>query len=250
MDMKADAKQPPASQRASRGARGGYVLPAPPRGSRDQLVVEPLEASPPAGLAEAGVEAVGRRCLLQAETLGDLLGELREQLGSVSAGVAADSRAPLEAAVQRLSDVLGWCEAVQEDLERDARKARAGRAPLELSALCEQVACVAGARGPVTVDAKGSSMVWGLRSEVCRLLELALDVVWMRAGGRGLRTVSIQQERDEVQVRIRSAAEPRGELDPERIDAFRNAAARTGVRVAPDALGKGVAGLVLRFPSV
>ena len=245
--MKADTTQLSAGSNVAKSQLGGYVLPAPPRGSRDQLVTMPLEAAPVPGLSESVAQAIGGRLQLRAESMQMLLEELRARVSRLARGVEEDSRAQLQAAVRGLAEVLGWCDAVQEDLASEAGRARVGQAPLDLAALCEQIAGAAGSDRPITVDVVGPAWVWGHRSRVRQLLDLALEVVWMRAGERGLRSVSVRGDDDELVVRIRSAAEPRGGVASDLVDDFRRAADSCGVHVAPDGLGRGVAGLVLRF---
>ena len=245
--MKADTKQRSHGSNVAKGQLDGYVLPAPPRGSRDQLVTLPLEAAPVPGLSESVAQAIGARLQLRAESMQQLLEELRERLSRIASGVEGNSPAQLRGAVRGLAEVLSWCDAVQEDLAAEAGKARAGQTPLDLAALCEQIAGAAGADRSIRVDVIGPASIWGHRSRVRQLVDLALEVVWMRAGERGLRSISVRSEDDALVVRIRSAAEPRGGVAPQLIDDFRRAADSCGVQVAPDGLGRGVAGLVLRF---
>lgn len=207
----------------------------------------PHESEPVPGASESVAQAIGVRLELRAESMQQLLGELRGRLARLESGVEGDSRAQLKGAVRGLSEVLGWCDAAQEDLASEAGRARSGQAPLDLAALCEQAAGAAGPERSVAVDAAGPAWVWAYRSRVRQLLDLALELVWMRAGGRGLRSISVHGTDGELVVRIRSAAEARGAVAPDLIDDFRLAADRCGVRVAPDGLGRRVAGLALCF---
>ena len=245
--MNADIAQQFARAQGAQRQLSGYVLPAPPRGSRDQLITTPLEPAPVPGLSESVAQAIGARLQLRAESMQQLLAELRERLARLESGVEEDTRAQLQGAARGLSEVVGWCDAVQEDLAAEVGRARSGQAPLDLAALCEQVAAAAGPGRSIAVEAAGPAWIWGHRSRIRQLVDLALEVVWMRAGERGLRSVSVRGDDDELVVRIRSAAEPRGAVDPDLVDDFRRAADRCDVSVAPDGLGLGVAGLVLRF---
>ena len=85
--MNADIAQQFARAQGAQRQLSGYVLPAPPRGSRDQLITTPLEPAPVPGLSESVAQAIGARLQLRAESMQQLLAELRERGEGTDAGV-------------------------------------------------------------------------------------------------------------------------------------------------------------------
>ncbi|MCK5943868.1 MAG: hypothetical protein KAI24_17925 [Planctomycetes bacterium] len=230
---------------------GSYVLPAPPRGHRDQLVTDTPQQPGAAMLATAeAARGIGARLQLQADSLDGFLGELRERLEQLDLAIAEDSRAQLKGAVREIGSVVDWCEAVQHELAAESARAQAGQEPIDLVALCEQVA---NARQemtePISVVGHAAATCWGERGRLAHMISLALQVVWARTGQRGLRCLEVQWQDSVPCVRVRSRGEPTGEIDAELVDRFREAARAAGAAVVPDEHGPGGAGLVLRLPT-
>lgn len=229
---------------------GSYVLPSPPRGHRDQLVTEEVAAATPPGATAEVARAIGARFHVQAESLDMFLGELRNRLEKLDMAIAEDSRAQLKGAVREIGHVVDWCESVQRELLSESARAEGGEEPIDLAALCEQIA---GSRqemtNPISVVASSNAICWGERGRIAHVLHKALDLVWARTSQRGLRCLEVDWQDAVPCVRVRSRGEPTDDIDPEFVDAFREAARSAGVAVVPDELGPGGAGFVLRLPS-
>ena len=248
MVMRAEIEEQVASLRNARGGEGAYVLPAPPRGRRDQLVIEPEPTASSGTWTGDVAKVIGGRLRLQAESLELLLDELKERLGRLDEAVEGSSRAQLKGSVRELMQVVGWCEAAQRGLALECKRTQAGQEPIDLVALCEHVASERDDDEQIVVESDGVAACWGYRARVRRLLGIALDLVWARTQQRGLRCVEVLWEEGVPCVRVRSCGEPGRAIDPELVGDFRAAAEMAGVCVSPDGLGPGGAGLILRFP--
>lgn len=246
-DMRADSSDKVSVREDVDVASGEYVLPAPPRGQRAQLTTSGAVASARPAAAGGVATAIGARMQVQVESFDGLLAEVRSRLERLDAAIAEDSRAQLKGAVREVGEVVDWCHALQESLRAETARAVAGEEPLDLPALCQQVVAVCDAAAPVHVIAHRPVTCWGKRAPTRSLIERALDLVAARTGGRGLRCLEIDWQDDVPVLRVRSQGEPGGDLRPEVVSAFRDAAARAGAVVAPDEHGPGGAGLLLRF---
>lgn len=228
---------------------GSYVLPSPPRGHRDQLVTGAAEPAPAAGATAEVARALGARFQVQAESLDMFLGELRGRLEQLDAAIAEDTRMQLKGAVRDVGEVLEWCDAVQQEIAAESARAQEGQEPVELGALCEQVAgSLQDLADPISVVRADPVTCWGARGRVVHLLHKALDLVWARTSRQGLRSLEPCWQGGVPCVRVCSRGEPVQDVAPEAVDAFRAAVTAAGAVVVPDALGPGGAGFVLRLP--
>ena len=116
-----------------------YVLPAPPRGTGEIVVVAPPGDG--ASSLSRGAE-VARRLGARFTALGEsqqlFLGELRERIVAIDGVVAEASRAQLKGALGELLAVLDWCDAVQLDALQEAARAADGEEPIDLAAFAEE----------------------------------------------------------------------------------------------------------------
>lgn len=247
MVMRADFTDHVAGFTRPASSAADYVLPAPPRGRRDQLLVTPAPAQEQERSGRCDARSAGVNLQLHAECLDGLLDELRERVEELGAATATDPHRPLRGALRGLSQVLERCRAVQQDITAESARLSSGEAAVDLAEVCKQVACARGPREAVVVSGHAAATCWGDRASVRRLLEVALDLVWARTGEQAPRRLEVIGGADGPAVRVCSDGEPRGEMDPELVDAFRAAATRASARVHPDALGRGGAGLVLNW---
>ena len=226
-----------------------YVLPSPPRGA-SELVVVPTRAEPFAGLRRGGdvARAIGDRFVALTECQQQFLAELRERLGTLDAAIAEDSRARLKGALRDAFHVLDWCDAVQSDLQTDGRRAAAGAEPIDVAALCGEVAAATGAGDAVQVAGRLPGRWWGEASALATVLDLGLRLVSERTGGLGRRFLELGGDGEQPTVRIVSYADPAEGVDPASVRRFRQAVERLGARVVPDALGPGGSGFLLLLP--
>ena len=226
---------------------GSYVLPAPPRGF-DLLVMDGGESSPLLG-AGAIASALGQRFQSQAQSLDLLLTEMRGQLERLDGVIAEASPAQLKGAVRDVVRVVDWCDALRLDLADESAKAVDGLQPIDLLALCEQQAnALQGLVDPITVLPSQQVVYWGDRNRLTILIEKALELVWARTGGQGLRCIEIGSEAGVPSIRVCSHGEPTKAIDRDVVDAFREAVDYVAATVAPDELGPGGAGIMLRLP--
>jgi hypothetical protein len=227
---------------------GSYVLPAPPRGL-DLLVVRGGERSSLLGTG-AVASALGHRFQTQAQSLDLLLTEIRAQLECLDGAIAEDSRAQLKGAVRDVVRVVDWCDELCLELDDESAKAAEGLQPIDLVALCEQQAnALQGPADPITVLPSKHVVYWGDRNKMTYVIQKALELVGARTGGQGLRCIEIDSEGGFPSIRVCSHGEPTKEIDPEVVDAFREAVDYVAATVVPDELGPGGAGLLLRLPT-
>jgi hypothetical protein len=225
-----------------------YVLPGRPKAQAPVLVTG---ATPSPRWLEheraTVVRDLGERFLGLAESQRQLLGELREALVQCDQAVADAPRARLKGAVQQALAVLSWCEATGEDCAQQARAAVAGWRPVDLLAAGREAAA---AQPGIAVQVVGSGCWWGdgERLQVC--LAAGLRLVAERSAGPGGLLVEVAADADGATVRLCSAGEPVGDLDPGTVAAFRSAAENLGAQVLPDQLGPAASGLILRLPPV
>jgi len=229
---------------------GSYVLPAPPRGHRDQLVTDGEPSPLLQGSTSEVARAIGARFHVQADSLDLFLTELRDRLEQLDGAIAEDSRAQLKGAVREIGNVVEWCQAVQRELATESQRAENGEEPIDLVGLCEQIATSRQEMTePISVVPRQAASCWGERGRIAHVLHRALDLVWARTSQRGLRCLEVDWQDAVPCVRVRSRGEPTDELDPDLVDAFRAAASSAGVAVVPDEQGPGGAGMVLRLPN-
>jgi hypothetical protein len=235
--------------------QGNYVFPPPPRG-RGALIVSPVDANEEASSRPSEAadnepgKVIGACFQSKADSLDHLLKEVRGRLELLDASVAEDSRAQIKGALRELVHVVDWCDAVQEDLSDTSQMVSDGLEPIDVSALCHDLAASVQANDAcVTVSTSRDVIYWGDRKRLARLIQAALALVLARTGGRGLRQLEVLGESEDLRLRVCSKGEPSGDVDPEAVDTFRQAAAIAGALVQPDQLGPGGAGLVLQLSS-
>jgi hypothetical protein len=227
-------------------ADGSYVLPAPPRGY-DLLVTKSAE---PSSLLFPGAIAsgLGQRFQSQAQSLDLLLTEVRDRLERLDGAIAEDSRAQLKGAVRDVVRVVDWCDALRQELDAESAKAVEGLEPIDLVVLCERQAnALQGLTDPIAVMSSKQVVYWGDRNKLQFVMQKALELVWARTGGQGLRCIEVSAEDGVPSIRVCSRGEPARDIDPDVVDAFREAVDDVGATVVPDELGPGGAGLVLRL---
>jgi len=208
---------------------------------------EPKQAA--ASQQGAGARAIGERFQLGTQSLELLLAEVRERLESLDQAIAEDTRAQLKGAVREISKVLDWCDAAAEGLGVESAKALAGLQPIDVTAVCQQIADAhSAAEHPIAVLAHQQVHCWSAWASLSDAVEKALELVGARTGGRGLRRLEIQWRDRVPSIRVCSRGEPGGEIAPSLIEEFRLAVAGAGITVVPDDLGPGGAGMLLLLP--
>lgn len=229
---------------------GSYVLPQPPRGHGEVIVVGGAEGRRASLLRGQQVaRAFGQRMVLQSEGLQVLLEQVRERLDGLDHAIAEDSRAQLKGAVRELCSMLEWCGAAQRELQAEGARALEGCEPIDVVELCREVAeGHDAASSPTSVHAEGHGIWWGRAAELADLLDLALVLVAERTQGIGARHLSVSCSEDLVAVRVHGFGEPADTVDAQTVQRFRRAADDLGVSVTPDDFGPGGAGMLLRLP--
>lgn len=226
---------------------GNYVLPAPPRGY--DLLVTGSDDAKPALATGAVARALGQRFGSQAQSLDLLLSEVRDRLEQLDQAIAEDTRAQLKGAVRDVVRVVDWCDALRQELDTESAKAAEGLEPVDLVAMCEQQAnALQGLTDPIAVLSSKQVVYWADRNKLAFLVQKALELVWARTGGSGLRCIEVQAEEGVPSIRVCSRGEPSPDIDPDVVDAFRGAVDFVGATVVPGELGPGGAGLVIRLP--
>lgn len=228
-----------------------YVLPAPPRAAGEVVVVAP-RPDPTSGLRRGGevARALGERFLAFAESQQGFLAELRERLVALDGSIAEASRAQWKGGVHDVLAVLDWCDAVQGDLLRESGLAAAGAQPIDVVALCEEVAAqVATDEQPVFVNGSCANGWWGSAVALADLIRRGLGLLTERTQGVGARCVEVSASDGVVTLLLRSAGEPGDGVDAESIRRFRQAATELGASVRPDGMGPGGASMVIEIGS-
>lgn len=227
-----------------------YVLPAPPRGAGEVVVVAPRREAGRAWRRGSDVaRSLGDRFLVMAESHQIFARELRERLNELDQSIADGSRAQWKGATRDLLAVLDWADAVQADMVHEARLAAGGAEPIEVADLCAEVAAqVQTPDQPVFVTGHATSPWWGSAPALADLVEQALALVGERTQGVGARSIEVRSEEGSVHLAIAGMAEPGDGVDCDSIARFRGAVARVGAVVRPDALGPGGTGLVVELP--
>lgn len=227
-----------------------YVLPAPPRGGAEVVVVAPRR-DVTAVLRRGGEVArtLGDRFLALAESQQLFLEELRDRLDQLDGAIAETPRALLKGAVRETLAVLDWCDTVQADLVAESRQAARGAEPIDVAALCREVA--AGVHlddQPVVVVGRQDAPWWGDAAALADVVRLGLGLVAERTQGHGARSLEIAEAPGAVRLWLASHGEPGDGVEPDSVERFRAAVQRLGATVRPDALGPGSSGLVIELP--
>lgn len=234
---------PSPTRESVRAAEAPFVLPKPPR-ERTGLVIRSERPGTAFLRRQAlGLPALGARMAALLGCQERFLGELRTALADAAQGDGA--------ALATAQQVLQWCDAVQEDLLQEARRANAGQQAVDLLEICHDVQLELGngtAQQPLHVHGYARHTAWGSAAEVGNLLQLAIELVALRTGGQGGIYVEVTEDERAPRVRVRGSAGPCADPPDENIDEFRAAAAATGFLVLPDELGPGAAGLQILVP--
>jgi len=230
-----------------------YVLPvpAPLRQSGEVVVVAPrrdAEFSFHRGAETA--KGLGERFSTLAEHQQLLLGELRDRLMKLDAEVAESSRAQLKGALREVLTVLDWVDVAEDDLLRESRLAHLGAEPIDVAALCLEVADnVALPDQPIYVAGEMHAPWWGDAAALAGLVREALALVAERTNGLGTRRIEVREESHLLRIAIRSTGDPADGIEASSVARFRRACEQLGAVVRPDELGFGGSGLVLELPA-
>ncbi|MCB9876451.1 MAG: hypothetical protein H6835_02525 [Planctomycetes bacterium] len=229
---------------------GNYVLPQPPRGHGEVIVVSGAEGRR-AGLlrGQQVAMAFGQRMVQQSEGMQVLLEQVRERLDGLDSTIAEASRAQLKGAVRELGSMLEWCAAAQRELFEEGSRACEGCEPVDVVSLCREVAASHDdPSAPTSVHAEGSVTWWGRAIELHDLLDLAMVLVAERTRGSGARHLDVACTTDGVRVKVHGFGEPSDTVEAVDVARFRRAADELGVSVSPGVFGAGGAGMVLHLP--
>ena len=228
-----------------------YVLPPPPRPAGEMLVVAPRrDLGPVLRRASEVAHALGERFAMLLESHAQFTVAVRERLEALDAAVAEASRAQLKGALREVLAVLDWSDAVHGELAHEARLAAAGAQPLDVAALCEEVAAAAHTpEQPVYVQGRMPGPFWVAAPLLGELVAAALELVAERTLGHGARSIAIAVCGGALELTIRGAGEPVDGVDPRSAARVRRAAAALRATVRPDALGAGATGMIVSLPS-
>lgn len=227
-----------------------YVLPAPPRGNGEIVVVPPSTDGRNA-LRRGGdvARTIGARLLALAEAQRMFLDEVRERLGALDVAIADSSRAQLKGAVRELVSVLDWSDAAQADLLQQAGDAARGAEPIDVAALAEDVVVPAiGLDRPVLVRGHGGARYWGEAVLVADLLQRGIELLSERAQGPGAIGVEVRHAGDALRLQFEAIGEPVDGIDPATVRRFRQAVDALAGVVLPGELGVGGNACVVELP--
>jgi len=229
---------------------GSYVLPKPLRQGAEMVVVPArAEAEVARRRAAAATQRLGERLLCLAECQQQFLAELRQGLESLDEVVGEAARARIQAAVHSSLQVLGWCDAVQDDFAQQAALAARGFEPVDLGDFCREVAGEwVGRERLVHVAGEAVRPWWGDAVRLADALHAGLALVAERSTGQGPILLELTGEDGRPRIRIAGSGEPSEDVDPGAVRGFRLAVGQLGARVLPDRLGPGGAALVLELP--
>jgi hypothetical protein len=228
-----------------------YVLPSPPRGTGEIVVVAP----PGDGTSSLSRGAeVARRLGARFAALGEsqhlFLGELRERIVAIDGVVAEASRAQLKGALGELLAVLDWCDAVQVDTLQDAARAADGEEPIELAAFAEEHVvprlCL---DRPVLVTGRTTLPVWGRASQFADLIRHGVELLAERAAGSGAIGIEIDDAAGAPRIRFSALGEPADTLDAAVVRRFRATVDALGATVLPGEHGVGGTECVVELPA-
>lgn len=232
-----------------------YVLPAKPplvapRPAGELVVVSPqrdLDAAFRRGGEVA--KAVGERFLAAAENHRVFLDELRGRLQALDGAIAEATRAQIKGALQGVLDVLGWCDAAEGDVMANARLAATGAEPIDVAALCEEIAQQnATPDRPIYVRGTTSAAWWGSAAALAETVRHALALVAERTQSAGARSLEVRETPAGVQIECAAAGEPGDGVETATVTRFRRAIAAIGAAVSPAPQGIGSAALVIALP--
>jgi hypothetical protein len=231
-------------------ATAHYVLPAPQRATGEVVVIAPgRHADAEWRRAKETAKGLGAHFALLAENQQLLLGELRERLATLDGAIADASRAQIKGGVKDAIAVLDWIDVALVDLAGCANRAAAGRAPIDVLAMCREVATrLAAPDQPVFVSGGEVAPWWGDATKLAALVREALAIVAERTQGSGARSVDVQAADNVIRLAIRSAGDPGDGVENESVVRFRRAVEDVGALVHPDALGIGGSGMVIELP--
>lgn len=228
-----------------------YVLPAPPRGNGEIVVVAP-STDGTSSLARGAEVArrLGTRFTVHAESQQLFLDELRARIVAIDGAVAEASRAKLKGALGELLAVLDWCDAVQTDVLQEARAASEGEEPIDLAILAEeQVVPRLGLDRPVLVRGHGARSYWGRASLLADLLRHGAEVLDERAAGPGAIGVTIEEVDGRLRIRFQALGEPADQIDAAVVRRFRATVDALGASVLPGEHGVGGTECVVELPA-
>lgn len=227
-----------------------YVLPARPRGN-GEIVVVPTSVDRLSALRRGGEVArtIGARVAVLAEGQRLFLDEVHERLAALDGAIADSSRAQLKGAVRELVAVLGWCDAVQTDLVREAEAAARGAEPIDVATLAEEVVVPAlGLDRPVLVRGHGAGSYLGEAVLVADLLQRGIELLAERAQGPGAIAVEVVHTGLALRLRFDAVGEPSDGLDPATVRRFRHAVDALAGVVLPGELGTGANACLVELP--
>lgn len=228
-----------------------YVLPSPPRRIAGEWLVEvpPRDLEADFRRGEETARQLGNRLSMLCEHQELLLAELRERLAALDAEIVDAPRARCRGALRDALAVLDWADAAQQDLVRESRLAQRGAEPIDVAALCRDVARRVAVGGPpIYVTGETRATVWGRASAIASLVREALAVVADRTQGRGARSIEVFEEQGEVRLAVPSTGIPVASVEAESVARFRRACERVGATSRPDEVGAEVSALVLALP--
>ncbi|MBM3973276.1 MAG: hypothetical protein FJ301_04160 [Planctomycetes bacterium] len=232
-----------------------YVLPAKaplaaPRLAGDRAVVSPqrdLNAAFRRGSDVA--KALGERFLAAAENHRVFLDELRQRIQALDGAIAEATRAQIKGALHGVLDILGWCDAAEGDVLANARLAATGAEPIDVAALCEEVAQQhTTSDRPIYVHGSTSVAWWGSAAALAETVRQALALVAERTQSAGARSLEVRETPAGVQIECAAAGAPGYGVESASVDRFRRAVGATGGAVLPGAQGAGSAALVIALP--
>lgn len=228
-----------------------YVLPAPPRGTGEIVVVSPPGDS--ASSLSRGAEVarrLGARFAAFGESQQLFLGELRERIVAIDGVVAEASRAQLKGALGELLAVIDWCDAVQVDTLQDARRAADGEEPIDLAAFTEEhVVPRLGLDRPVLVTGRTSLPVWGRAGQFADLIRHGVELLAERAAGVGAIGIDIDDSTGAPRIRFSALGEPVDTIDAAVVRRFRATVDALGAAVLPGEHGVGGTECVVELPA-
>lgn len=235
-----------------------YVLPAAaplaaPRqaGHAGEFVVVSPQRDLDAAFRRGGdvAKALGQRFLSAAENHRVFAEELRARLTALDAGIAEASRAQIKGALAAVLDVLGWCEAAEGDVLAEARLAAAGAEPIDVAALCEEIAQQASTPDrPIYVRGGTSAAWWGEATSLAEAIRQGLALVAERTQTAAARSIEVREDATSIRIECVAAGEPGDGVEPSTVTRFRRAVAAVHATVEPTRQGVGAAGFVLVLP--
>lgn len=225
-----------------------YLLPKP-RGKAADLVVEVRSPSFLRHREAAVARSLGERAMAVAECQQHLFAELRDCLGELDRSIGEATRVRLQTQVRTAESVLEWCEAVLADQLADARLAASGRQPVEVVAVCEDVAGRWRADGAEVTVTGSEGTWWGDAAALEDMVDAGLRLVSERARGAASLSVGVAIHGGRAEIAIESAGEPQDDIDAQVLTGFRDAVAHIGGTVRPGRFGRGGAGLCVDLPA-